>query len=153
MPGLIEASQVAQEAEDDAAVASGKPAAKVAEHRATKDRRRMERVIAHLAKHPELHAELQRASDAWVCASVVAIGIAADDVQPGTYATAPATVEGGAFEVGRFSMSEDEDADTLFVGSLVADERRAIATAAQRHGSARERLRPVGAATRAPAGV
>jgi hypothetical protein len=152
LPGLIEAAQVTQEAEDEAQVAAGKPAEKVAEHRATKEARRMERAMKHFARHPELADQLQSANDAWVCAAVVAIGVAADEVEPGVYGTAPAMLDGAALEAGGFTIGEPADR-VLPVSALVASERTAIASAAQRHSSARERLRPVVASTRAPAGV
>lgn len=152
LPGLLEAAQVAQEAEDEAAIAAGKPAEKVAEHRATKEQRRMERALKHFARHPELQDQLQTLNDAWVCAAVVAIGVAADAVEPGTYGTAPAMLEGAEMEPGGFTLTEPSER-VLSVGTLVAAERSAIAAAAQRHSAAKERLRPVDEATRAPAGL
>jgi hypothetical protein len=152
LPGLIEAAQVTQEAEDEADVRTGKPAEKVAEHRATKEARRMERAMKHFEKHPELQDQLQTAYDAWVCASVVAIGVAAEDVGPGIYGSEPAMTEGAEMEPGGFVIGEGAER-ILPIGALAASERTAIAAAAQRHSAAKERLRPLGAATRTTAGV
>lgn len=154
LPGLVEAAEVAQEADDEADVATGKPAELVAQHRATTTARRLKKALKHFERHPELADQLQQAADAWVCASVVAIGIAADLVDPGVYGTAPDMREDAGLEAGGFTIRPDQATDrVLDVSALAATERSAIAAAAQRHASAKERLPALGSSARAAARV
>jgi hypothetical protein len=155
LTGLADAAEVGQEAIDEAQVAAHVTnAAAIERDRQKLIEKRMLKFGAAVAKRPELLDQLQGQYDAWVCASVVAIGIAAPDVEPGFYVDPPALYEAGELEA--VTLTRDASAAgerVLHVEDLVPGERAAIAAAAQRHASAKEQLRPLGSATRPPAGV
>lgn len=152
LTGLSDAMEAESEAEDEAKIAAGRADAEtLAKSRRTIAERRLARLNKALARNPALADQWAANAAAWVIAAVCGLGIAAEEVAPGLYLEAPATLPGQEIMPCTFSREAADGA--LDVRELTREERQTIAIVAQQFASAKEALRGLGREPRAPAGV